>query len=223
MSGPAHGSEVPLAEVDLLLVRHARPLLRSGVPAAHWSIDPDALPEVAALASALGSLLPAGSDDRVASTVIASHEPKAVATARELARVWGRAFVQAPGLEEHHRGPLPIVDDITWRDSVSRLFTDPQTLVFGEETGAQASERFAAGVAAVLDAARSRGERLTTIVSHGTVMTLYLAAANDLDSSEFWSSLALPEALLVRSSDSRLVARVGTGGELRRPGNAHHQ
>ncbi|HET8985044.1 MAG TPA: histidine phosphatase family protein, partial [Trueperaceae bacterium] len=167
--------------------------------------------------------LPAVSDTLVTGTVVASHEPKAVATARELARVWGRSFGQASGLEEHHRGPLPIVDDFTWRATVGRLFTSPATLVFGEETGAEALQRFATGVDSVLATAQSRGDRLTTIVSHGTVMTLYLATANHLDSIEFWSSLAMPEALLVRSRDRRLMARVGADGELRRPGNSHHQ
>lgn len=212
-----------LDEVDLLLVRHARPLLRSGQPASRWLIDPEALTEVDALAHALTASLPSVSDKKVASTVVASHEPKAVSTAHELARVWGRSVSQASGLEEHHRGPLPIVDDFTWRATVGRLFTNPETLVFGDETGAEAQRRFSAGVDGVLAAARSRGEGLTTIVSHGTVITLYLAAANHLDSIEFWASLALPEALLVRSRDRRLIARLGADGELRRPGQTHHQ
>jgi broad specificity phosphatase PhoE len=222
MNGQRHDAAVPLDEVDLLLVRHARPLLRSGVPAARWSIDPEALLEVDVLARSLESVLPAVSDPSVAGTVVASHEPKAAATARELARLWGRSFSQASDLEEHHRGPMPIVDDVTWRATVSRLFTSPETLVFGEETASEALRRFAAGVDSVVGAARGRGERLTTIVSHGTVITLYLAAANQLDSIEFWSSLAMPEALLVRSTDRRLVGRVGADGELRRPGHPHH-
>lgn len=210
--------DAELSAVDLVLVRHARPLLRSGVPAADWDLDQEAVPEVEALGHAIATFLPAVRDPQTAGTVVASHEPKAVATARELARLWGCSFGKAPGLEEHHRGPLPLVDDLTWRATVSSVFTQPDELVFGEETGAEAGSRFAAGVDAVVAAARSRGEGLCTIVSHGTVITLYLAAANHLDSLELWASLAMPEALLVESRTRRLVARLGTDGELRRPG-----
>ena len=55
------------------------------------------------------------------------------------------------------------------------------------------------------------------IVSHGTVITLYLAPANDLDPIELWDSLQLPEALLVRSHDRRLLGRVTADGDLRLP------
>jgi len=207
-----------LAAVDLVLVRHARPLLRAGVQAARWLIDPEAVPEVEALGHALAQHLPAVGDASLAGTVVASHEPKAQGTARALARVWGRSHSQAQGLEEHHRGPLPLVDDLTWRATVAELFARPQELVFGEETAVEAELRFSGAVAAVLQAARSRGESLTTVVSHGTVITLYLAAANDLDSVELWASLAMPEALLVESRSRRLVAWLGPDAELRRPG-----
>src|SRR5690606_25974539 len=137
---------------------------------------------------------------------------------RALARVWGRSHSQAQGREEHHRGPLRLVDDLTWRATVPALFARPQELVFGEETAVEAELRFSGAVTGVLQAARSRGESLTTVVSHGTVITLYLSAANDLDSVELWASLAMPEALLVESRSRRLVARLGPDAELRRPG-----
>lgn len=218
MSRHIHPMPPDLSDVDLVLVRHARPQLRAGVKAAHWTLDPGAVPEVEALGHALAAALPGVSDAKLPSTVVASHEPKALATARELARVWGRPYSQAAGLEEHHRGPLPLVDDLTWRATVGRVFTQPRELVLGEETGVEAQLRFSGAVGAVLDAAKSRGEGLCTIVSHGTVITLYLAAANQLDSIELWASLAMPEALLVDSRTRRLVARLGPDGELGSPG-----
>lgn len=209
---------IALDEVDLILVRHARPLLRSGHPASRWVIDPEALPEVDAFAHALASFLPRVSAGDEGNAVVASHEPKALATARELARVWGRRFSQGSGLEEHHRGALPIVDDFTWRATVGRVFSSPETTVLGDETGTEALRRFTTGVEAVMAGAKSRGETLATIVSHATVITLFLAASNQLDSIEFWASLRMPEALLVRWSDRHLVARLGPDGALRRPG-----
>ena len=218
MSSHHAAAAADLASVDLVLVRHARPLLLAGVEAARWELDPGAVPEIEALGHALAACLPAVADVRLAGTVVASHEPKAQATARELARVWGRHHSQAAGLEEQHRGVLPLVDDLTWRATVSRVFTSPHELVLGEETGFEAERRFAAAVEAVRAAATARGEGLSIVVSHGTVMTLYLAAANHLDPGELWGSLAMPEAMLVDSRTRHLVARLGANGELRRPG-----
>lgn len=201
-------------DADLVLVRHARPLLRHGEAAARWRIDPAAIVEVEALAHGLTAALPRLGDPTESIAIVASHEPKAAATARELARVWGRRSTQASGLEEHHRGPLPIVDDVTWRTTVARLFDHRETLVFGEETAVEAERRFVGAVAEVLAGASGRGERLSVIVSHATVMTLYLADANGLDSLALWGSLGLPEALLVRSSDRRLLGRIGPDGQL---------
>lgn len=206
-----------LEETDLILVRHARPVLRSGVAAATWVLDPAALPETRSLADALAARLSVLNGDDGSFRVVASHEPKAVATARELAEAWACPYASAPGLEEHHRGPLPLVDDLTWRTTVARLFTHPTALVFGEETAEGAHERFARAVAATLEADRGVGASVTTIVSHGTVITLYLAAANRLDPIDLWGSLQLPEALLVRSRDRRLLGRMGADGELRPP------
>lgn len=204
--------------VDLILVRHARPLLRSGQAASRWVIDPGALPEVDAFAHALAAHLPRVSAATEKNAIVASHEPKALATARELARVWGRGYSQASDLEEHHRGALPIVDDFTWRATVGRVFSSPDAAVLGSETGTEALQRFSSGVDAVMKGAKSSGAGLATLVSHATVITLYLAASNNLDSSEFWGSLRMPDALLVRWHDRRLVARLGPDGELRRPG-----
>lgn len=205
-----------LADTDLVLVRHARPILTSGTAAARWVMDPAAAPAVHALADAVRSRVPAVGSVAQGGHVVASREPKAVATARELAQVWGCGYSTSSDLEEHHRGPLPLVDDLTWRSTVARLFMHPATLVFGEETANEARERFTRGVDTVL-AERSADTAPTVIVSHGTVITLYLAPANDLDPIELWDSLQLPEALLVRSHDRRLLGRVTADGDLRLP------
>lgn len=203
-------------DTDLILVRHARPLLTSGTAAAQWVMDPAAVPDVHALANAVRAHVPTVGSVAGGCNVVASHEPKAIATARELAHVWGCGYSTSSDLEEHHRGPLPLVDDLTWRTTVARLFLHPATLVFGEETADEARERFTRGVDSVL-VKRSGAAAPAVIVSHGTVITLYLAQANGLDHIELWDSLQLPEALLVRSRDRRLLGRVTPDGDLRLP------
>ena len=74
------------------------------------------------------------------------------------------------------------------------------TSVEGAETGHAAAERFAAGIA-------QRGERPLLIVSHGTVLSLYLAEHAGLEPVALWRSLTFPEALVL-DAQGRLIERI---------------
>src|SRR5690606_41197652 len=132
-----------------------RPLLRSGVPAREWRLDPEAVPACHALAAEVDRLL-AGTGRRV-ERLWSSDEPKAVATAEALAHAWGLEGVSRhPGLAEHRRGPLPLVGAVEWRGQVAALFTRRGELGPGEEAGHQAREGFAAaGAGATAEGAGS--------------------------------------------------------------------
>jgi broad specificity phosphatase PhoE len=185
---------------DLVLVRHGRAEPEVGVPAASWPLARSALDEVRRLAEALAQEGGAPVD-----AVVTSLEPKAVATGRALARAWRVPTTIGHDLEEHHRGAMPVLAPEAWRQTIRRFFAQPDVLVFGSETAREAVTRFERGVRAAL--AERPGKRLA-LVTHGTVLSASLAKANDLDPFALWSSLAMPEALLVRAADMRLVRRV---------------
>ena len=196
------GDDEGLGAADVVLVRHARPVLRSGVAARNWLLDEEAVPACHALAAEVTRLL-AG---RRVTGLWASSEPKAVATAEALGAAWGvEGVVTHPGLDEHRRGPLPLVGDVEWHETVARLFRRPDELVLGEETAAQARARFTAAMEEV--AARADGAGVTAVVTHGTVMTLLLAEANGFEPLQLWGSLRLPDALFVSSKGWRLLGR----------------
>ncbi|HEX7041262.1 MAG TPA: histidine phosphatase family protein [Trueperaceae bacterium] len=201
---PSPGDRERLAAADVVLVRHARPVLRAGVPARDWLLDPGAVPACHALAAEVDRLLE-GTGRRV-TRLLSSTEPKAVATAAALAEAWGlRGPGAHPGLDEHRRGVLPIVGDVEWRETIGRLFARPDELVLGEETASQARARFAAAMVEV--AAQGDGAGLTAVVTHATVMTLLLAEPNHLAPLALWGSLLMPDALFVSSSGWRLLGR----------------
>lgn len=193
---------------DLVLVRHAPTSPVSGIPPEAWSLAPGAMEESAALGFALAKLrleregAPSGPG---IDAVVASRELKAMATARSLAHVLGAEIGTAPGLEEHHRTAGQLLERSDFERTVRRFFASPDTLVFGEETAREAEARFRDAVVAVMG---SRPAQRLAIVSHGTVLTLLLAAANGLDPFSFWSSLSMPEALVVSSSDWRILERI---------------
>lgn len=185
---------------ELVLVRHAPPRIDAALPAWEWRLREGAELGILSLASRLE---PLGVD-----LVLASLEPKAVATGRELARHLGLPFTSAPRLHEHERGNLPVLDAGTWRDTQRRLFRHPDVLVYGRETANEARERFRRGLEAAMSA--SRGKR-PAVVAHGTVMSLLVAERNGLDPFELWSSLAMPEAWLLRWPELTLQRRIAPG------------
>lgn len=184
---------------EVVLVRHASTRREAAVPAAQWRLQDGSAERIAVLAARLE---PLGLD-----AVVASLEPKAVATGRELARHLGLPLASAPRLHEHQRGNLPLLDDGAWRDTLRRFFRYPDVLVFGRETASEARERFRAGLAAAL---HRDGRQRPAVVAHGTVMSLLVARPSGLDPFELWSSLAMPEAWLVRWPELTLQRRIGT-------------
>lgn len=211
---------------DLVLVRHAPTLPDEEVVSAAWILVPGAMEQTAALAQALKLhklTRPPNGDHTATSSarqhaaqpgngsvgaidaVVSSVEPKALATARTLAGVLGAPLSTGVDLEEHHRPKSPLLEEAAFRRTMRRFFANPEVLVFGSETAMEAGARIRRGMRAALMA--RPGQRLA-VVSHGTVLALLLAHPNGLDPFEFWSSLQMPEALLVRSQEMRIVERL---------------
>lgn len=157
-----------------------------GVPAETWRLGAEAADALGETAAAL-----AGAGLR---RIVSSPEPKAEGTARILAATLGLPVETRAGLEEHHRLVAQQSPD---RDvfvaSVRRFFERPEEVVFGTESAAAALDRFRTAVSAVM--ASSAGDE--AIVTHGTVMTLLLAAAGNGDAMAIWSSLALPDHVVL--------------------------
>lgn len=195
---------------DLVLVRHAPTTPSRTTPPREWRLAPGAMELTAALGMGLAGVRLAAPGDTTRlgrlDAVVASQEAKALATARTLGLVLGLQASAAPGLEEHHRGKAPYLDEEEHRRTLRRFFERPGVLVFGTETAEEARARF---VAAVDAASAARPGKRLVVVTHGTVIALALARANSLDPFTLWESLRLPEAVVVRRDGWRIVERLG--------------
>jgi broad specificity phosphatase PhoE len=80
------------------------------------------------------------------------------------------------------------------------VLQEPAVSVERAETGETAARRFSAGL-------ERRPERPLLVVSHGTAISLHVAAVAGLDAYELWRSLRLPEALLLSASGA-LIGRI---------------
>lgn len=166
----------------LFLIRHSLPEFATGIPASQWRLSDEGRRRCQPLADRLAAYK--------LTSIISSEEAKAIETGQICAGRLSLPFETAPGLHEHQRG---VVNDLGSREAfeaqVGRFFEQPDKLVFGRETANQAYARFSKAIAAVV-AQHPSGN--LAVVSHGTVMTLFVARATDLAPFPFWKSLGLP-------------------------------
>jgi 2,3-bisphosphoglycerate-dependent phosphoglycerate mutase len=179
----------------LILVRHSLPEMVTGVPARQWHLSAEGRHRCEKLTERLA--------DYNLAAVVASEESKAAETGQIIARILGPPFETAPGLHEHERG---VVRDLGSREEfqaqVARFFEHPAELVLGCETANQAHARFTDAVAHVIERCT---EGNLAIVSHGTVMTLFISRANHLDPLPFWKRLDLPAFAVLSLPDLDLL------------------
>lgn len=173
----------------LILVRHSLPEVDPRRPSREWALSVEGRRRCGPLAEALRGLKADG--------IISSPELKARQTAEELGWRLGLPRSVQAGLQEHDRTGTRFLPAQEFRAQVARAFAQPQARVWGAESADEAHDRFAAAVAAVLY--EHSGLR-PVLVSHGMVISLYVARRVGLDPHRLWRQLGLP-ALLVLSTE----------------------
>lgn len=136
--------------------------------------------------------------------ILTSHELKAQQTAALTAAELDISWEVRAGFEEQGGNP-PYLDQEAFSAAVQALFTQPQVMVFGSETGQQAQARFTAATNRLL-AKFPTGN--VAVVTHGRVLTLFLAHHSTIDPLPFWQSLTMPCFVVLP-----LEADLGTMGE----------
>lgn len=176
----------------LVLIRHSLPEIRREVPAADWRLSAEGAARARALAGRI--------DPGTAGAVYTSVEPKAQETARALAGEWGLTVEPVPGLHEHERPEAQMLSRDDFETKVRALFARPKEQVFGAETAEQARRRFTMAVMRLV----ARGNGDVIVVSHGTVMTLFVAEATGAEPFAFWKRQEMPFAVTLRLPDLQL-------------------
>ena len=185
----------PRAETraQLLLVRHSSPCISDDMSYRDWSLSDEGKKLAVGAAEFIAEISPG--------QIFSSDERKALETAMIIGRHCGVDVEVEPDLREHDR------TGVTWRDSATRqreleaLFANPSHVVFGRESGSQALRRLTTAI-----------DRLTlqppgpwVLVTHGTVMALYLAELTGRAPMELWSCLRMPTVASVDWRNHRLV------------------
>ena len=181
----------------LVLVRHSMPEIEPDRPASAWRLGDAGRQRSELLASRLWGFSP--------KVVWSSREPKAVETAEIVAASFGVPVRVADGLEEHHRDNVPFYPTADEFDAaVERFFCNPGQLVLGSETAEQARDRMSAAIGEVVES----GQKDSIVVSHGTVMTLYVAGVGGVDPMYFWRRLGLPSYVVLGLPENDILQTV---------------
>lgn len=170
---------------QITFIRHSQSRPIPGQPPSQWALTETGRQRCAALAEHMRSYTP--------ELIVCSTERKTIETGALVARHLSLPHCTAPDLHEHLREQVGWLSDAEFARSVAALFAQPDELVFGEETANAACARFTQGISAVL--AAHPHQRLA-IVTHGTVLALFLAQQNGFDPQPFWRGLGMP-ALVV--------------------------
>lgn len=165
----------------LILIRHAQSRLDPGRDANQWSLTKQGRQSCLPLAQQL--------QPYQLSQLITSTEPKAIETGRVTATHLNIPTTTAKSLHEHNRvgGPF-FPDPHDFLTHIQALFAQPDQLVFGNETANQALTRFSQAVDTVIDTTTGN----IGIVTHGTVMSLFVGSVSGRDTHTYWQQLKLP-------------------------------
>jgi broad specificity phosphatase PhoE len=170
----------------LLLIRHGAPLILRDTPAREWPLSDEGQRTCAEFARRLAAY--------GVTAIISSAETKARETAAILAASLGLTPDMDANLNEHRRENIPFLSKLDFEAANRRLFAEPDTLVFGQETATQTYARFAGAVRLAL-AAHPAGD--VALVTHGTVMTLYAERHAGVEPFAFWQALTMPDLVVL--------------------------
>ena len=175
----------------LIFIRHAAVAQDPTISSHEWVLSKDGRSRTRALIPHITSI-----SEATPTRIITSHEQKAKQTGQIIAEALDLPCTTAPGLQEHNRTGAPYFENVTdFRNTIQQLFLQPDELIFGTETATQARTRFTQAIHTLL--AQYPSDTLA-IVTHGTILTLFLAHHNPhLDPITFWQRLKLPDLVVV--------------------------
>lgn len=175
-----------MADRKLILIKHAAPLVIPGTPSEEWKLSDRGRESCAPLAEMIRPHSPV--------VIVSSEEAKARETADLIGAVLTVPVETAAGLHEHDRSNVPHIRSSEFISYVELFFRKPAERVLGRESADEALARFEA---AVDDAITKHPSGNIAIVSHGTVLALFVAKQTGERGFDWWRKLGLPSMVVM--------------------------
>ena len=174
----------------LILVKHALPQIDPTVPANQWRLSKEGQHCSQVLAQRLEQY---GLD-----LIFSSVEPKAIETAAIVATALEKWVEVVEGLHEHDRSSVGFLEKKEFEASVAQFFNQPDLLTFGNETANQAHHRFSQAVMGIIE---KYADKNIALITHGTVLTLFVSRLVGIEPFTFWKDLELPSWVVLSHPD----------------------
>jgi broad specificity phosphatase PhoE len=167
----------------LILIKHSMPNLSSDIPSNEWILSQEGKEQSKKLADKLKPYH--------FSKLFCSTEPKAIETAQIAGESLSKSVQMIDGVHEHERkSSREIYPQKQWKEIIRTFFQRPDELILGDETANSAQNRFINAIHSLIE--NENSDEDIVIVTHGTVMTLFISKYNDVDSFDVWDSFGLP-------------------------------
>jgi broad specificity phosphatase PhoE len=180
----------------LILVKHSVPEIVENLHAREWKLSELGRERAMRLAELLKQYQP--------EVIISSQEPKAKETAEIIAGIHQIELRVAEDLHEHDRTNVPYLAHDEFQASIHEFFQKPGELVFGGETADQAHARFYGSVHSILN---EHTNKTAVIVTHGTVISLFVSRLTGRSDFEIWNMLGLPSFIALELHSNTLIVR----------------
>ena len=180
----------------LILVKHSLPEVVEGRPANTWKLSEEGQRRAQRLAEELRDFEP--------EVILSSEEPKAKETAEIIANHLRRTIQMVSGLHEHDRSNVPYLSQDAFQASIRSFFQQPDQLVFGKETANEAHLRFYRAIHSILNENRNR---TVVVVTHGTVLALFVSRLTGSSDLELWSMLDLPSFVALDLHSNTVIVK----------------
>jgi broad specificity phosphatase PhoE len=180
----------------LILVKHSVPEIAQNVPAQEWKLSEPGRARATRLAVLLKQYQP--------EVIISSKEPKARETAEIIAKLHKIELNVAENLHEHDRSNVPYLAHDEFQASVNEFFLKPNELVFGRETANEAHARFYRSLHSILN---EHPNKTVAVVTHGTVISLFVSRLTGRADFEIWNMLGLPSFIAMDLHSNTLIVR----------------
>ncbi len=180
----------------LILVKHSLPKISEDFPAREWLLSDEGKRRAQILAEGLRPYQP--------EVIISSVEPKAIQTAEVVAHSLKLPIKVVENLHEHDRSSTAYLSRNAFELSIQEFFDKADELVFGNETANQSHQRFAEAVSSVL---KKYVNQTIVIVTHGTVISLFVSRLTGIPEYSLWSELGLPSFTVLDLHANTLITR----------------
>lgn len=170
----------------VVLVKHASPILDPSRPAWEWHLGEEGEAQSRRLARRLRMFSPL--------RLVASREPKAFKTGQIVAVELDLPITSVEGLEEFDRPVLPMMSKAEHERVNAAIFADLDRQVLGRESARGALGRFSAALNGQL---AQTDEPTLVVITHGTVISLFAGAHNEVDALGLWKRLSCPSFVVM--------------------------